>query len=344
MNWQNLIAHRADVDPLELLPQEHNFRIHALPQRHVTTASLDELGHVGDIIVNIRTGKIVNGHLRVELSIAEDQRTVPVTYIDCDVATEQIILAFFDQVGAKAITDAARLQKTMAQITTGSSHLQASLDDWLLSFAPKKGTKGAPVDDDEDEALDDDLGFVGDAPLTPAPPAVAPLGPTRAAEQAGAGEVVPATPAAPLGDASASSAPQAPALDAAPLRDATPPVALDAVQAVPSQVEAGDTPEEVPVALVAPVAAPLPVLTPDSITAAIVDDVRAAAAAEDPAAARAPLPPTVAAPTEYLVKVGEFDQLIPAAQFAPWFAALCAAHGNGSAQLATELKRRLSLG
>ncbi|MEI7769652.1 MAG: hypothetical protein WCI67_06685, partial [Chloroflexales bacterium] len=199
--WQNLISHRADVDPLELLPQEHNFRIHALNQRQVTTASLDELGHVGDIIVNVRTGKIVNGHLRVELAIAEDQATVPVTYIDCDVATEQIVLAFFDEVGSKAITDADRLRATIAKIDIGSSTLQASLEEWALTLKPRKGKKGKKgereeLDDDElgEELDDDDLGFLDDEPPAPAqvaPPVVA-VAPAPAIEPEAVEPVVPA--------------------------------------------------------------------------------------------------------------------------------------------------------
>jgi hypothetical protein len=372
--WQNLISHRTTVDPLELLPQEHNFRIHALNQRQVTTASLDELGHVGDIIVNIRTGKIVNGHLRVELAIAEGQERVPVTYIDCDEATEKIILAFFDQVGEKAITDADRLRRTIAQIDIGSTHLQASLDDWLLSFKPKKaGKKGAAVaDDDEGEELDDEEEFFETEP-TSAPVAVAPaVTPAPAAAPAPAPApiaVAPAPAPAATPEPTPAAAPAAP--EPTPVAALAAPVVEDgetlvvAAPTLASQPLGGDdgdgeaegvAPSHVapiapapaaPVAPTAPTPTPAPAPAPtlkvvqdDPIAAAIVEDARAAAA-EDTATPPPPPASVIVAPSEYLVKVGEFDQMVPAAVFAPWFAALCAQVGNGHTQLSAEVRRRL---
>jgi len=343
MNWQNLIAHRADVDPLELLPQEHNFRIHAQNQRQVTTASLDELGHVGDIIVNIRTGKIVNGHLRVELAIAEDQRTVPVTYIDCDVATEQIILAFFDRVGAKAITDSERLRATIAQIDTGSSALQASLDDWVLSFKPKKAKQ---EEEEVDEALDEEE-FLDALPHAPAPEPMA-----SPAHVAPAPASIPTTveqaevEQAEMAGMPTVAAPQATAMPIAPEPEGDTRVAR-AEQVAPTQAQPlaedaiDDAPEATAIAVaVAPLTA---VVQDDLIGAALVEDVRAAAAADAPPVPPALITPVAAAPTEYLIKIGEFDQMIPAAQFAPWFAQLCAKVGNGQTQLQTEIKQRLDI-
>ena len=345
--WQNLISHRADVDPLELLPQEHNFRIHALNQRQVTTASLDELGHVGDIIVNVRTGKIVNGHLRVELAIAEDQATVPVTYIDCDVATEQIVLAFFDEVGSKAITDADRLRATIAKIDIGSSTLQASLEEWALTLKPRKGKKGKKgereeLDDDElgEELDDDDLGFLDDEPPAPAqvaPPVVA-VAPAPAIEPEAVEPVVPAVVPAEIAP---------PALvvadDAGEDLPATLPLELSSE---PLGGDDGDgAGEGVAPALTEPIAPPAPaqpvlaVVQDDALAAAIVEDVRAAQAEESPPAPVAPS--AVDAPAEYVVKVGEYDQLVPASVFAPWFAAICAQVGNGHSQLSAEVRRRL---
>ena len=56
-----------------------------------------------------------------------------------------------------------------------------------------------------------------------------------------------------------------------------------------------------------------------------------------------PPSPADAAPTAYLVKVGEYDQMVPAALFAPWFAALCAQVGTDHAALSAEVSRRLGL-
>ena len=358
MNWQNLISHRANVDPLELLPQEHNFRIHAMNQRHVTIASLNELGHVGDVIVNVRSGKIVNGHLRVELAIAENQRTVPVTYLDCDLATEQIILAFFDAVGAKAITDAERLRATLGQITTTSQHLQASLDDWVLSFKPTKG-KGRDAEEELDEPDEDflDAPVLGTAPSAPPPARSAP--PVEATASAPPEVALPVPEegqaTAPVAEAAAPALPVAPvvAVPLAPVAD-TVELALVANAVEPVIDLAPADQPSLEVLAPAPVSTPLVVVEDDRIAAALIADARAALIAEAQAAQTAqstdaPVSPALAlatatAPNFYLIKVGEYDQQVPAAQFAPWFAALCAQVGNGQSQLSAEVRQRLGLG
>ncbi|MEI7646638.1 MAG: hypothetical protein WCJ55_20385, partial [Chloroflexales bacterium] len=369
--WQNLISHRTNVDPLELLPQEHNFRMHAMNQRQVTIASLNELGHVGDVIVNVRSGKIVNGHLRVELAIAENQRTVPVTYLDCDLATEQIILAFFDAVGAKAITDAERLRATLGQITTTSQHLQASLDDWVLSFTPTKGTgrDSEELDEPEEDFLDAPV--LGTAPSASPAARSAPL--VEEATASTAPEVALPVPEGLQATAPGAEAP-VPAPIVAPVVAAPLALVADAVEPVIDPAPADPPSLEVPAP--APVSTPLVVVVEDDqIAAALIADARAALLEEAQAAqaADAPASPAAAliadaraalleeaqaaqaadapallaaatAPTSYLVKVGEYDQQIPAAQFAPWFAALCAQVGNGQSQLSAEVRRRLGFG
>ena len=345
--WQNLISHRTQVDPLELLPQVHNFRIHGQNQRQVTTASLDELGHVGDIIVNVRTGKIVNGHLRVELAIAEDQRTVPVTYLDCDEATEQIILAFFDEVGAKAITDGDRLRATIAKIDIGATALQDSLDEWVLALKPAKatkatkGTRGTERDEDEDEGDEDEDEGDEDvlAPIAPAPapiapasvaPAPAPL-PAVADVLPAVADVLPVVADVPLLVVADTPTDLSPLLGQSPDDNDAPPAPLAPL--APPPVVPDAPPPPLP---------PLPSVVPtDAFAAALIADVQTAHRADAP-----PAPPTApadAAPPAYLIRVGEYAQMVPASVFTPWFAALCAQVGTEHAALSAEVSQRLGL-
>src|SRR5258706_15639147 len=133
--WQNRIVGHEDVDPMTLKGHAKNIRTHASAQRRLLEAALDDLGHVGKIVVSARTRRVLNGHLRVELAIGRDEPTIPVTWIDVDEAEELVVLAFFDQIGEQAEIDAAKLKQTFSQVTAGSDSSQTMLAAWAPSYA-----------------------------------------------------------------------------------------------------------------------------------------------------------------------------------------------------------------
>src|SRR6266545_6413558 len=132
--WQNRIVGHDDVDPMTLKGHAKNIRTHASAQRRLLEAALDELGHVGKIVVSQRTRRVLNGHLRVELAIGRDEQTIPVTWIDVDEDEELIVLAFFDQIGEGADIDPAKLKATFSRVKADSEGLQTMLADWAASY------------------------------------------------------------------------------------------------------------------------------------------------------------------------------------------------------------------
>ncbi|KPV54289.1 hypothetical protein SE17_04715, partial [Kouleothrix aurantiaca] len=132
--WQNRIVGHEEVDPLTLKAHPKNVRTHASAQRRLMESALDELGHVGKIVVSQRTRRVLNGHLRVELAIGRDEETIPVTWIDVDEQEELVVLAFFDQIGDGAKIDAAKLQSTLSQVSAESDGLRTMLADWGAGF------------------------------------------------------------------------------------------------------------------------------------------------------------------------------------------------------------------
>ena len=102
--WQNRIVDHGDEDPGKLLPNPQNWRIHSGQQQKALGAVLDEVGWVQDVILNRRTGHLVDGHLRVALAASRGER-VPVVYIDVSEAEERLILATIDPLSAMAGTD-----------------------------------------------------------------------------------------------------------------------------------------------------------------------------------------------------------------------------------------------
>jgi hypothetical protein len=102
--WQNRIVGEGEEDARQLLANPGNWRIHSGQQQKALGAVLDEVGWVQRVIVNKRTGRVVDGHLRVALAISKGER-VPVVYIDVSEAEERLILATIDPLSAMAGTD-----------------------------------------------------------------------------------------------------------------------------------------------------------------------------------------------------------------------------------------------
>ena len=74
------------------------------------------------VVVNVRTGHIVDGHARVEEAIARGE-TVPVTHVDLSQEEEDLVLATLDPIGAMANTDEAKLNELLRGITVDDEEL-----------------------------------------------------------------------------------------------------------------------------------------------------------------------------------------------------------------------------
>lgn len=73
-------------------------------------ATIEEVGWVGEVYVSALSGRILDGHARVEEAIRTGQPTIPVAYVDCvDEQDEERILATFNPVGSMAKQDDGKL-------------------------------------------------------------------------------------------------------------------------------------------------------------------------------------------------------------------------------------------
>lgn len=115
--WQNRIVGEAEVDPATLVPHPLNARRHPLPQVSALNGVLSEVGFVQRIIVNQRTGHILDGHLRAEMAVGRHEPTVPVVYVDLSEDEERLILSVFDPISAMAESDRETLDALLASVT-----------------------------------------------------------------------------------------------------------------------------------------------------------------------------------------------------------------------------------
>jgi len=133
--WKHRIIDTAEVDASTLMANPKNWRVHPEAQRQALAGVLGAVGWVQRIIVNRRTGCIVDGHLRTEMA-AEKHEIVPVGYVDLTEAEEALILASLDPIGAQAEADQEKLNALLAEIRASplAAELSAPLTEMLDSL------------------------------------------------------------------------------------------------------------------------------------------------------------------------------------------------------------------
>ena len=127
--WRSRIVETGTASPSDLTANPKNWRKHPRSQADALSGVLDEVGWVQDVIVNRRTGNLVDGHLRVEIAAKTGQTEIPVTYVDLSEAEEALILATFDPISAMATADAEILRDLLDGVSSGDAAVQAMIAD-----------------------------------------------------------------------------------------------------------------------------------------------------------------------------------------------------------------------
>lgn len=143
--WRDRRVGIGTEDPAQLLANPKNWRIHPDHQQEALVGILREVGWVAGIIVNKRTGMVVDGHARVAVAIRNQQAVVPVDYVDLSVEEEAAILASFDTITALAATDKEQLAELLREVNVTEVGLQNLLD----GLAAQYGLDRVKVDDPE---------------------------------------------------------------------------------------------------------------------------------------------------------------------------------------------------
>lgn len=112
--WKNRIVESGTENPDQLLANPKNWRIHPQHQQEGVTAILETIGWVQDVVVNRRTGFLVDGHLRVALAMRHNQQSIPVKYVDLSDDEEALVLATLDPLAGLASTDRDSLEAILA--------------------------------------------------------------------------------------------------------------------------------------------------------------------------------------------------------------------------------------
>ena len=129
MKYKNRIVGSGE-EPLDnILFNPRNWRIHPLRQQDALKGVLEDVGWVQQVIVNKRTGNLIDGHLRCQLAAREGNTTIPVVYVDVSEEEEALILSTLDPIAGMAATDKAKLDELLAGLETENENVQNLLND-----------------------------------------------------------------------------------------------------------------------------------------------------------------------------------------------------------------------
>jgi len=122
----------------QIMFNPRNWRIHPLSQQDALKGVLEEVGWVQQVIINKRTGNLIDGHLRCQLAAREGQKTIPVVYVDVSEDEEALVLATLDPIAAMAATDKQKLNELFAGIESENENIQKM----IAEVAEKEGVIG----------------------------------------------------------------------------------------------------------------------------------------------------------------------------------------------------------
>ncbi|MFA7295836.1 MAG: DNA methyltransferase [Dehalococcoidia bacterium] len=144
---QSRIVKHGNAAPAALLANPKNWRTHSPEQRAALEDVLAQVGWVQDVIVNQRTGLLVDGHLRVEVARDRGEARIPVVYVDLSPDEEALILATFDPLTGMAGMAPDLLADLLAALPPQDGALAGLLAS-LAASAPAEAVSGHTEPDD----------------------------------------------------------------------------------------------------------------------------------------------------------------------------------------------------
>jgi len=142
MQWKNKIVGYGEDAPENLLANPQNYRLHPKYQQDVLKEQIEKGGIIAPVIVNKRTGFMIDGHLRVTLAIRENQNTIPIAYVDLSEEDEKLMLATYDAITYLATIEEDTRNTLAQEVEEQKENLEKLLDE--MRFDP-------PAEDNEGE-------------------------------------------------------------------------------------------------------------------------------------------------------------------------------------------------
>ena len=147
MEYKNRITGSGEEKLDQIMFNPRNWRIHPMHQQDALKGVLEEVGWVQQVIVNKRTGNLIDGHLRCQLAAREGNDTIPVVYVDLSEEEEALILSTLDPIAGMAATDKEKLDDLFRQFNSDNEDVQKLIADIAEKEKLEFGKK--PIEDAE---------------------------------------------------------------------------------------------------------------------------------------------------------------------------------------------------
>ncbi len=133
--WRNRIVRTGERPAIEFLANPSNWRLHSRAQRVALDAVLGTVGWVTGVIVNARSGYVIDGHARIEEALKRGDDT-PVPFIEVDLSDEEekIILSTLDPLSAMAEASREKLDALLHDLPQIDPEVSAMLTDVAKSI------------------------------------------------------------------------------------------------------------------------------------------------------------------------------------------------------------------
>lgn len=153
-NWNNRIVDYGEENPEDLLANPLNWRVHPKAQQVSLTGVLDDIGFIAPVIVNRTTGHMIDGHLRVSLSLRNGVPKIPVVYVELSPEEESEALVTLDPIANMAVADMQNLESLIGNLGEIDDSVRLLIGE-ILHESNKKAVKNT-LDVKEQEEDDDD--------------------------------------------------------------------------------------------------------------------------------------------------------------------------------------------
>lgn len=181
------------ADPASVTPNDANWKVHPDDQREAVGDLIDRHGWLKPFLFNTRSGKLVDGHARLQVAVEKGVKAVPLWLGEWDDAAEAEILALLDETARMAEAEPDKLQALLGRMrptTTralgevmGRLKAETGLAEVIARVAPKPPAPPPPpfvADPDGPPAAADGTGPVaapGPDDFAAAPAAAVPVPP-----------------------------------------------------------------------------------------------------------------------------------------------------------------------
>ncbi|KPV54288.1 hypothetical protein SE17_04710 [Kouleothrix aurantiaca] len=131
--WTSKVVKHADVAPGDLLNHPDNVTIHTAEQQEDMVRMFRKIGWAASVLVSVKTGRIIDGHMRVAAALNAGASTVPVDYVDLTEAEERKALLYLKRMTTLAGIDRVNLADVLEQVSTLDADIAAMADAFARS-------------------------------------------------------------------------------------------------------------------------------------------------------------------------------------------------------------------